>query len=146
MHGFAKNNVFAEVLATAMKTPYQILGLDPRASYVDVEHQYHAVLQMHFTKQGARPLRKRDQRRLRAVRDAYLLLSSPSSRLAYDMDLRNRTIEAANRRRRVAGLAGIASLLLGVALLTGGIVHALAGTAGSDSLSSKPGSVAARRG
>jgi curved DNA-binding protein CbpA len=128
-----------------MKNPYQILGLDHRASYVDVEHQYHAVLTMHIAKHGARPLRKRDQQRLRAVRDAYLLLSSPSSRLAYDMDFRARENEAANRRRRMAGAAGIASLLLGAALLAGGVVHALASTAQSDSLSARPAHAAAHR-
>lgn len=108
-----------------MKNPYQILGLDSRASYVDVEHRYNAVLKAHIAKHGARPLHKRHQQRLQAVREAYLLLSSPSSRLAYDMDLRIRELETAKRRRRVAGMAGIASLLLGIVLVVGGVFHAL---------------------
>jgi curved DNA-binding protein CbpA len=120
-----------------MKTPYQILGLDSRASNVDVEHRYHAMLNAHIAKHGGRPLHQRHQQRLQAVREAYLLLSSPSSRLAYDMDLRIRELETAKRRRRAAGMAGIASLLLGMALLVGGVFHALhSDTAPTISLSS----------
>jgi DnaJ-class molecular chaperone len=118
-----------QCLCTAMKTPYQILGLDSRASNVDVENRYHALLTSHIARHGARPLqqrlRNRHRQRMQAVREAYLLLSSPSSRLAYDMDLRIRELEAARRRRRAAGMAGIASLVLGIALLVGGVFHAM---------------------
>lgn len=101
-----------------MKTLYEVLGVDRQAAIADIAQRYRQHLNDHIAGKGKHPLSKRDQRRLQRMRDAYLLLSSPSRRRAYDQQLE---LQARERGRRIerAGVAFCIALLLGGMLLIG---------------------------
>lgn len=101
-----------------MKTLYEVLGVDRQAAIADIAQRYRQHLNDHIAGKGKRPLSKRDQRRLQRMRDAYLLLSSPSRRRAYDQQIE---LQARERGRRIerAGVALCIALLLGGMLLIG---------------------------
>lgn len=101
-----------------MKTLYEVLGVDRQAAIAEIAQRYRQHLNDHIAGKGKHPLSKRDQRRLQRMRDAYLLLSSPSRRRAYDLQLDLQSKERARVIERV-GIAFCIALLLGGMLLIG---------------------------
>lgn len=101
-----------------MKTAYKLLGLNRDAALIDVEHSYRHLLNMHATRRTDKLLTKDEQRRLRELREAYLLLSCPSRRLAYDRSLHARK---QRRNRRIRTTISALSLLGGVLLIGAGL-------------------------
>lgn len=99
-----------------MKTHYEVLDVDRQASIGDIAQRYRHHLSQHVASNQNRVIRKKDQRRLQRMREAYLLLSSPSRRRAYDVQLARQ--ERVRRRWfEAAGLAGCVLMLLAGALL-----------------------------
>ena len=96
-----------------MKTHYDLLGVSRQASLIDIEHNYRRHLNNHLLGNGGRPLRKRDQIRLHNMRNAYLVLSSPSRRQSYDRAL----AEQEEKRNRMLDIGG--AILAVVSLVTG---------------------------
>lgn len=102
--------------ATRMKTHYEMLGVDRQASIGDIAQRYRHHLSRHVVRNQNRLIRKKDQRRLQRMREAYLLLSSPSRRRAYDVQLARQ--ERVRRRwREAAGMAACVLMLMIGALL-----------------------------
>ena len=105
-----------------MKTAYEVLGLNRDAALIDIEHSYRLLLNAQAARDSERPLTTDDQRRLRELRQAYLVLSSPSQRLAYDRGLQ--VCEQRRCRRMDAMQTALAVLsLLGGLLLIGIGLH-----------------------
>lgn len=99
-----------------MKTHYEVLGVDRQASIGDIAQRYRHHLSQHVVSNQNRVIRKKDQRRLQRMREAYLLLSSPSRRRAYDVKLAQQ--ERVRRRWCDAvGMAACVLMLLAGALL-----------------------------
>ncbi|RJF97183.1 J domain-containing protein [Noviherbaspirillum saxi] len=100
-----------------MKTLYDLLGVAPQATHLDIEHGYRRHLSRHLLGNAGRPLRKKDQLRLQAMRNAYLVLSSPSRRQAYDRILAHQK----QRRNRLFDIGGailaVTSLVAGLAII-----------------------------
>lgn len=101
-----------------MKTLYEVLGVDRQAAIAEIAQRYRQHLNDHIAGKGKHPLSKRDQRRLQRMRDAYLLLSSPSRRRAYDVQLDLQAKERGRLIERVS-VAFCIALLLGGMLLIG---------------------------
>ncbi|HEY0844763.1 MAG TPA: DnaJ domain-containing protein [Noviherbaspirillum sp.] len=99
-----------------MKTLYEVLGVDRQASITDIAQRYRHHLNQHVVNGHQRKISKRDQRRLQRMREAYLLLTSPSKRRAYDISL-ERTERARMRRMERAGIAACVVMLLAGGLL-----------------------------
>jgi hypothetical protein len=106
-----------------MKTLYDLLGVDRHASFSDIERSYRHSLNEHIAGGSRRAWRKADQLRLQKMRQAFLVLSSPSRRMDYDLKLdqqehaRLRTIE------RVGTIVGVLMLIAGLALIARGVFH-----------------------
>ncbi|KRB94131.1 J domain-containing protein [Noviherbaspirillum sp. Root189] len=100
-----------------MKTLYDLLGVSRQASLIDIEHGYRRHLNRHLLGNGGRPLRKRDQTRLQSMRNAYLVLSSPSRRQGYDRALAEQE-EKRNRMLDIGGaILAVASLVTGLVMI-----------------------------
>lgn len=70
-----------------MKTLYDVLGVQANATHSQIEHGYRVSLEAYIDSQGPGQTEE-SVRRMRNIRDAYLLLSSPAKRRAYDKRLR----------------------------------------------------------
>ncbi|MFC7515142.1 hypothetical protein ACFQUU_09015 [Herbaspirillum sp. GCM10030257] len=100
-----------------MKTLYDLLGVSRQAKLIDIEHGYRRHLNRHLLGNGGRPLRKRDQMRLQSMRNAYLVLSSPSRRQGYDRALAAQE-EKRNRMLDIGGaILAVASLVTGLIMI-----------------------------
>jgi curved DNA-binding protein CbpA len=103
----------------AMKTAYELLGVPRTATPSEIEHRYRYALNAHMVQCGSRRLSKKERARVCAMRDAYLLLASPTRRRAYDQQLAQR----ARMRSLIVDIGGMAlavlSLLAGIALIGG---------------------------
>lgn len=102
-----------------MNTLYEILGVGRQASPAQVEHGYRERLDL-LKKNGTSP--EEDITRLRALREAYQTLSTPSRRQAYDARLRAResmSYEVVEARP----LPWATILLVAAALLGGGLYY-----------------------
>jgi curved DNA-binding protein CbpA len=70
-----------------MKTLYDLLGIDPKATQAQIEQGYKRRLDHYLERQGVgKP--DEETRRMQMIREAYLLLCSPQRRQAYDQQLR----------------------------------------------------------
>lgn len=100
-----------------MKTHYDLLGVRRRASHIEIELGYRRHLNRHLLGLGMRPLSKRAKQKLQTVRQAYLVLSSPGRREAYDLDL----LQREQRRNRMLDIGGaviaVSSLVIGMGLI-----------------------------
>jgi DnaJ-class molecular chaperone len=116
--GFRYNDRLAK--PAKMKTAYELLGVSRTATPSEIEYCYRFSLNAHIVECGNRRLSKRERAQVKAMRDAYLLLASPSRRRAYDHLLERR----AQLRRRLSDAGGmvlaVLSLLAGIALIGGG--------------------------
>jgi curved DNA-binding protein CbpA len=103
-----------------MKTHYEVLGVDRQAPIADIAQRYRHHLSQHVVSNQNRVIRKKDQRRLQRMREAYLLLSSPSRRRVYDVQLEQ--LERARRRwyEAAAMAACVAMLVVGTWLILRG--------------------------
>ena len=100
-----------------MKTLYDLLDIERNAAHADIERGYRRCLDAYLANKGTgQP--DRETLQMQAIREAYLLLSSPARRKAYDEKLR----ESAETRYARAAAGGLprASLMLAIALLVGG--------------------------
>jgi curved DNA-binding protein CbpA len=84
-----------------MKTLYDLLGVDHEATLADIAHNYRYLLSEQILRHGNQPMRRRDRMRLQKLREAFLLLSSPARRQAYDEQLQ----ALRNARYRAVGAA-----------------------------------------
>lgn len=99
-----------------MKTLYDLLDIERNATHVDIERGYRHCLDAYLANKGTgQP--DRETLQMQAVREAYLLLSSPARRKTYDQKLRE-SAETQYARAAVGGLPR-ASLMLAIALLVG---------------------------
>jgi curved DNA-binding protein CbpA len=100
-----------------MKTLYDLLDVRRQASHIEIELGYRRHLNRHLIGLGRRPLSKRVQQKLQTMRHAYLVLSSPGRRQAYDLDLMQRE----QRRNRMLDIGGailaVSSLVIGMGLI-----------------------------
>lgn len=100
-----------------MKTLYDLLDIERNATHVDIERGYRRCLDTYLANKGCgQP--DQETLRMQAIREAYLLLSSPTRRQAYDQKLRE-SAEAQHARSELGGLPR-AALMLAIALLIGG--------------------------
>ena len=100
-----------------MKTLYDLLHIERSAAHVDIERGYRRCLDAYLANKGTgQP--DRETLQMQAIREAYLLLSSPTRRKVYDQKLRE-SAEMQCGRAAVGGLPR-ASLMLAIALLVGG--------------------------
>ena len=100
-----------------MKTHYNRLGVTRHASYSDIERSYRHSLNEYIAGSRNHPLRKKEQLRLQQMRKAYLVLSSPSRRLEYDLELDQMEHARLRRIERVGTALGLALLVAGLALI-----------------------------
>lgn len=99
-----------------MKTLYDLLGVSPRASLTELEAAYRRQLDAHL--RVAPPFRRRmGQRRMRALREAFLLLATPAQRAEYDRLLARRAQARQRRMRHARAALSACSLILGCALI-----------------------------
>lgn len=103
-----------------MKTLYDKLGVTRDASSSDIELSYRHSLNAHIAGNRHRPLRQKDQLRLQQVRQAYLVLASPSRRLEYDLKLDRQEHARLRRIERTGTVIGLVLLLAGLALIARG--------------------------
>lgn len=100
-----------------MKTLYDLLNVRRQASHIEIELGYRRHLNRHLIGLGMRPLSKRTQQKLQTIRHAYLVLSSPGRRQAYDLDL----MQQEQRRNRMLDIGGailaVSSLVIGMGLI-----------------------------
>lgn len=100
-----------------MKTLYELLGVRRQASHIEIELGYRRHLNRHLIGLGMRPLSRQAKQKLQAVRQAYLVLSSPGRRQAYDLDLTQRE----QRRDRMLDIGGaiiaVSALVIGMGLI-----------------------------
>ena len=104
-----------------MKTAYEVLGVRRDAALIDIEHSYRHLLNAHGVRDSSERLTKEDQRRLGELREAYMVLSSPSRRFAYDGDLQARALRRNSRMRTLHTALAVASLLGGFLLIGAGL-------------------------
>lgn len=104
-----------------MKTLYELLGTSPDATQAQIEQGYKRRLDRYLARQR---IGKPDHqtRQMRAVREAYLLLSSPQRRQAYDQQLK------ADRENRLQGrnpayLIPAAAVVMAVVLALGAVAY-----------------------
>lgn len=100
-----------------MKTLYDKLGVTRQASASDIELKYRHSLSQHIAGNRSQPLRKKDQLRLQQMRQAYLVLSSPSRRLEYDLELDQQEHARLRRIERFGTAIGLMLLVVGLALI-----------------------------
>ena len=103
-----------------MKTHYDKLGVTRQASHSEIEQSYRHSLNAHIADNRNRPLRRKDQLRLQQMRQAYLVLSSPSRRMDYDLKLDQLEHARLRRIERMGTVAGLILLLAGLALIASG--------------------------
>jgi hypothetical protein len=103
-----------------MRTLYDKLGVPRHASASDIDQSYRHSLSEHIAGNRNRPLRRKDQLRLQQMRQAYLVLSSPSSRLDYDLKLDQLEHARLRRIERIGTAFGLLLLLAGLALIARG--------------------------
>ena len=103
-----------------MKTLYDKLGVPRHASTSDIEMRYRHNLNEHIASNCNLPLRKNDELRLQQMRQAYLVLSSPSRRLEYDLALDQQERARLRRLEQLGTTLGLLLLLVGLALVARG--------------------------
>lgn len=103
-----------------MRTLYDKLGVPRHASASDIDRSYRHSLSEHIAGNRNRPLRRKDQLRLQQMRQAYLVLSSPSRRLDYDLKLDQLEHARLRRIERIGTAFGLVLLLAGLALIARG--------------------------
>ncbi len=103
-----------------MKTHYDVLEVDREALTIDIEHAYRSALNEHIA--GTATTGGRDPACLRALREAYLTLSSPSRRLDYDQQLHQQAHARRQSRERLRMAACILLLVAGLSLIGGSVV------------------------
>ena len=105
-----------------MKTHYDLLGVSRQASYREIGERYRELLAIHITLHGSRPACRKQQLRLRQMREAYLMLSSPTRRMVYDYELKQ---SEAHRMRRfnIGTRLGTCLLMLGLLLIAAHAWH-----------------------
>ncbi len=104
-----------------MKTAYDILALKRDAAPIDIEHNYRHLLNAHAACHDDALLTQEDLARLRELRQAYLLLSSPCQRLQYDRSLLARDQRRSRRSHALHTVLAVLSLLGGLLLIGAGI-------------------------
>ena len=107
-----------------MKTLYDVLGVAADATHSQIENGYRVCLEAFIDSQGTVETAEADARRMRLIREAYLLLSSPKRRSAYDRRLQRYRAWRGKEMLRRARMR-IVALCLGVTGVAGG-VYALA--------------------
>lgn len=103
-----------------MKTLYDKLGVPRHASTSDIEMRYRHNLNEHIASNCNLPLRKNDELRLQQMRQAYLVLSSPSRRLEYDLKLDQLEHARLRKIERLGTAFGLVLLIAGLALIARG--------------------------
>lgn len=105
-----------------MKTLYDLLGIDSKATLAQIEQGYKRRLDQYLARQGVgKP--DEETRRMQMVREAYLLLCSPQRRQTYDQQLRiyekARAQMSSRSNRRFAGLL----MVVAIAVVAGAYTH-----------------------
>ncbi len=98
-------------MADPRETHYEILGIRPEASPLDIQRVFDR-----FVADLPRAETPPDPRRERRMRDAYAVLSDPARREAYDALLAAGAAEGAKRSRGIAIAVGSALLMLGAGI------------------------------
>jgi curved DNA-binding protein CbpA len=101
-----------------MKTLYDLLGVSRQASLQELELAYRHQLELHM-RAARSPLGRLGQRRLRVLREAFLLLAAPGRRASYDQQLALQLQRRARRLRHGATLAFACLVVIGFALIGG---------------------------
>lgn len=102
-----------------MKTLYDLLGVDRHASFSEIEQSYRHSLNEHIAGNRSRRFGTKDQQRLKQMRQAYLLLSSPGKRLEYDLKLDQREHARLRMVERIGTAVGLVLLIAGLAIIAG---------------------------
>lgn len=103
-----------------MTTLYDKLGVTRQASTSDIELSYRHSLNQRIAGNRSHPLRKKEQLRLQQMRQAYLILSSPSRRMEYDLELDQLEYARLRRIERFGTVFGLLLLVAGLALIARG--------------------------
>ena len=102
-----------------MKTAYELLGIPRTATLREIECRYRFALNACMLRCGSRRLSKKERAQVSAMRDAYLLLTSPTRRRAYDQLLEQRA-RARSLAINIGGMAlAVLALLAGIVLIGG---------------------------
>jgi len=111
-----------------MKTLYDLLDVSRQASISELGLAYRRQLELQM--RAARlPLGRAEQQRLRALREAFLLLSIPARRAEYDIQLEVRVQRQSRLLRRSVTLASAVLVVAGFAMIGGAwYQQAVAGT------------------
>jgi len=113
-----------------MKTLYELLGIDPKATQAQIEQGYKRRLDHYLERQGVgKP--DEETRRMQMIREAYLLLCSPQRRQAYDQQLRLYQKARAQISSRSNRKYAILLMLVALAIVAGVYMHKML-HAGSD--------------
>lgn len=100
-----------------MRTLYETLGVDRHASFSDIERSYRHSLHEYIVGSCNCRLREKDQLDLERMRRAYRVLSSPSRRLEYDLELELREKARLHMRERAGTAIGMILLIVGLTLI-----------------------------
>lgn len=103
-----------------MKTLYDLLGVAADATHSQIEHGYRESLESYIDGHGLGQSEE-DTKRMRAIRDAYLLLSSPRRRRSYDKRLK-KYCEQRTRLSSRSFRTKVLALSVGVLLMAGGAI------------------------
>lgn len=103
-----------------MKTLYELLGVHPQATLIEIEKAYRRYLDAPVARNATGLLGRRRHARLRTMREAFLVLSSPARRQAYDHDIAVRGQRRAVARHAAGTALALLSLVAGLLLIGSG--------------------------
>ncbi|HJV81918.1 DnaJ domain-containing protein [Noviherbaspirillum sp.] len=106
-----------------MRTYYDVLGIDRNARSIDIEYSYRYGVNEQIDDPSSPVSQKKKRVRLQQLREAYLVLASPSRRLAYDRRLHQLELARARRRQRLRTTASMLLLVIGLALVISGVFY-----------------------
>jgi len=105
-----------------MKTLYDLLGIDPKATQAQIEQGYKNRLDLYLARQGVgKP--GEETRRMQMIREAYLLLCSPQRRQSYDQQLRLYQKARAQMSNRVNRKFAALLMVVAIAVVVGVTMH-----------------------
>ncbi|WP_168798766.1 DnaJ domain-containing protein [Herbaspirillum sp. ST 5-3] len=106
-----------------MRTYYDVLGVDRNARSIDIEYSYRYGVNEQIDDPSSPVSQKKKRARLQQLREAYLVLASPSRRLAYDRRLHQLELARGRRRQRLRTTASMLLLVTGLVLVISGVFY-----------------------